>query len=413
MFERTFRPEKGLLERLDIGEELLYLLRLKKMLTSEIIVPYLNRWLKGTITVKGFRPLVFTVAFAFIVLFSTPASSDIMDSVPKVAADAIAAPDPIFDEPASRGINLVFNGHFRESMQIFNELLPRYPNHPAPNFFKAAAYQVWMNNYRLNIFQKDLEQNIQAAIDKGKEMLKKEPDPWVNFYVGAAYGYQAFNRFRKHEWVGAYLDSKKGLNHLEESFTLDPKIYDVYLAFGSYHYWRTAKSDFIRIVAFWIPDERELGLRQLQFSIDHGRYCPHEASYGLVSALFDYGAYEKAYTALNRILAKKTELSFSDLYLKGRLLIKFEKWQEAESILLELRRRLESSEYPSVGYQVDCKYWIAVVLRAQKKSSEALAVAEDALRQSEKRNPDIELDGVFEDFDEIQDQLKILIDELQ
>ena len=383
------------------------------MLPSEIIRPSLNRRWKGTLAVKGPRPLVFTVAFTFIVMFSTPASSDILDSVPEVAADAVTPPDPIFDKAASRGIHLVFNGHFRECMEIFNGLLPKYSDHPAPYFLKAAAYQVWMNNYRLNLFQTELEKNIQTAIDKGKKLLEKGPDPWVNFYVGAAYGYQAFNGFRKHQWIAAYFDSKKGLNHLEEAFILDPKMYDVYLAFGSYHYWRTAKSDFIRIVAFWIPDQRELGLRQLQFSIDHGRYCPNEASYGLVNALFDYGEYEKAYDVLNRTIGKKTELGYSDLYLKGRLLIKLKKWQEAESVLLELIKRLESSEYPSVGYQVDCKYWIAVVFRAQKKNSEALAVAKDALRQSEKRNPDIELDGVFEDFDEIRDQLKILIDELQ
>ena len=151
----------------------------------------------------------------------------------------------------------------------------------------------------------------------------------------------------------------------------------------------------------------------MQFSIDHGRYCPNEASYGLVNALFDYGEYEKAYEILNRITAKKTEPGFSDLYLKGRLLIKLNKWQEAESVLLELLKRLESSEYPCTGYQVECKYWIAVVFRAQNKISEARTISGQALRQSEKRNADIELDGVFENFDEIHDQLKTLNDELQ
>jgi tetratricopeptide (TPR) repeat protein len=401
------------LRLLDAGEGLFHVFCLKKMLTSDDMATYMIRSLKKAIRVKRSYPFAFTVAFAFIVLISTPALSDILDSVPEVAGDAITPPDPIFDEVASQGIHLVFNGHFRECMEIFNGLLPKYTDHPAPYFLKAAAYQVWMGNYRLNLFQTELEKNIEAAIDKGKKLLERGPDPWVNFYVGAAYGYQAFNDFRKQQWITAYFDSKKGLNHLEETFILNPKIYDVYLAFGSYHYWRTAKSDFIRIVAFWIPDQRELGLRQLQFSIDHGRYCPNEASYGLINALFDYGEYEKAYEVLNRTIAKKAELGFSDLYLKGRLLLKFKKWQEAESDFLELLRRLESSEYPCIGYQVECKYWIAVALRAQNKISEAQAISQQALHQSEKRNSDIELNGVFEDFDEIHDQLKTLNDELQ
>ena len=385
---------------------------MNKMLTLHDIVPAVIRSSNRTSGVKRITPFAIVVALAFNVLFSTPAISDIIGGIPEVATNVITPPDPIFDEPESRGIHLVFNGHFRESMEIFNGLLSKYPDHPAPNFLKAA-YQVWMNNYRLNLFQTELGKNIQAAIQKGEEMLKKRSDSWVNFYVGAAYGYQAFNRFRKHEWIGAYFDSKKGLNHLEEAYILNPKLYDVYLAFGSYNYWRTAKSDFIRIVAFWIPDERELGLRQLQFSIDHGRYCPNEASYGLVNALFDYGEYEKAYDVLNRTMARKTELGYSDFYLKGRLLIKLKKWKEAESVLLDLLRKLESSEYPCIGYQVECKYWIAVVLKAQNKISEARTISEQALRQSEKRNPDIELDGVFEDFDEIHEQLKTLNGELQ
>ena len=79
----------------------------------------------------------------------------------------------IFHGPVSRGIRLVFNGRFKESMVIFDRLLLKYPDHPAPNFFKAAAYQIWMSNYRVNRFQRELEDNIQAAIHKGKELLKK------------------------------------------------------------------------------------------------------------------------------------------------------------------------------------------------------------------------------------------------
>lgn len=371
-----------------------------------------KRFLKGTLRVLCLSPYAFAATLAFIFLFSTPAFSQTLEGVPSVASDAIGARDPIFHEPVSRGIHLVFNGQVEESLVIFDRLLKEYPDHPAPHFFKAAAYQVWMSHYRLSKFQNEFEENVKSAISKGEALLKTDSDPWVHFYVGGAYGYQAFNRFRKHEWVGAYLDSKKGVKHLEETLALDQNVYDVYLAFGTYHYWRTAKSNFLRFIAFWIPDKRELGLRQLEFSVDHGQYSPFEASYALIAAYFDYGKYENAYALLNRTIEKKTQPSFSDLYLKARLFIKFERLQEAENLLVDLLQRLETSKYPSVGYQVECKYWIAYILRSQEKTTEARTISEQALAQSEKRNADLEVESSFENFEDIKDNLKTLVREL-
>ena len=371
-----------------------------------------TRFLKERRRVLCLLPFGFAATLFFIFSFSTPAFSQTFEGVPSVAKDAIGARDPIFHEPVSRGIHLVFNGQVEESLVIFDRLLKEYPDQPAPHFFKAAAYQVWMSHYRLSKFQNEFEENVKSAISKGEALLKTDSDPWVHFYVGAAYGYQAFNRFRKHEWIGAYLDSKKGIKHLKETLVLDQNVYDVYLAFGTYHYWRTAKSNFLRFIAFWIPDKRELGLRQLEFSVAHGQYSPFEASYALIAAYFDYGKYESAYALLNRTIEKKTQSSFSDLYLKAHLFIKFERLQEAENLLVDLLQRLESSKYPSVGYQVECKYWIAFILKSQKKTSEARAISEQALAQSEKRNADLEVESTFENFQDIKDNLKTLVREL-
>ena len=372
----------------------------------------LNRLGKATSKTIGLFSFTSTLALLLIFLFAYPALSQTINEVPKVASGEIGSRDPIFHEPVSRGISLVFNNQIEESLVIFNGLQEDHPDHPAPHFFKAAAYQVWMNHYRVRKYQIEFEENVKSAILKGEALLKKGPDPWVHFYVGAAYGYQAFNRFRKHEWIGAYLDSKKGIKHLEETITLDQKMYDAYLAFGTYHYWRTAKSKFLRIIAFWIPDKRELGLRQLQFSIDHGQYAPFEASYALIAAYFDYGKYEEAYALLNRTIAKKTRPSLSDLYLKARLLIEFERWQEAETLFTELLDRLESSKYQSIGYQVECKYWIAVTLRSQKRTSEARNISEQALAQSEKRDANLEVESTFENFQDIKSKMKTLVREL-
>lgn len=344
----------------------------------------------------------------FIFLYISPAFSNPSESVPDVPPGTVGSKDPIFFDAVSPGINLVLQDRFKESILLFEEIHQSYPDHPAPHFFKAATYQGWMSSTRLKTFQEEFEKNIQLTIEKGNKLLKRGNDPWILFYVGAAFGYQAFNNFRKHQWIDAYFDAKKGVDNFKAALKDDPKLFDVYLGLGSYHYWRTAKSNFLRLITFWIPDKRELGLRQLEFAFQHGAYARDQAGYNLTAAYFDYGQYQKAMQILNRIIEKKKAAGLSDLYYKARLLIEFKRWGEAESVFREILEHLENDESASAGYKAECLYWIAALLMKQKKKSEALEFAEMALAQMEKRNADSELEGPFEDFGEIESGLERL-----
>ncbi len=356
---------------------------------------------------KSYRDFT-AILLCFIMLSVSPAFSRTTESVPDLSPGKVASKDPIFFDAASPGIHLVLHDRYEEALLLFEELQQKYPNHPAPHFFKAATYQSWMSLSRLNRFQEEFEKNIQLTIEKGVELLKQKNNPWIFFYVGAAYGYQAFNEFRKHKWIEAYYDAKKGVENFEEALERDPRLFDVYLGLGSYHYWRTAKSTFLRLLTFWIPDQRELGLRQIEFAFQHGAYSPEQAGYNLIAAYFDYGQYEKAMQILNRILEKKRTAGISDLYYQGRLLIEFKRWHEVESVFRKILEQLENHELASAGYKAECMYWIAEALTAQKRTSEALEFTELARAQSEKRNADSELEGPFEDFTEIEYRLERL-----
>ncbi len=67
----------------------------------------------------------------------------------------------------------------------------------------------------------------------------------------------------------------------------------------------------------------------------------------------------------------------------------------------------------TVGYIVECKYWIAASLKMQNRINKALQLTEEALVQSEKRNIDSELESPFEGFKEIKNRLKDLHKELK
>jgi tetratricopeptide (TPR) repeat protein len=330
------------------------------------------------------------------------------DELPKVPPDARAPVDTYFDCPLKleRGIQLVYEDRFQEATTLFNRLQQAFPNHPAPYFYRAAAYWSWMSSYRFNKFQSQLEEDVQKAIDIGNELLKtRQDDPWLNFYIGATYGYQAFFRGRSWNFIGAYVDGRKGLGNLNEALEKDPTLYDAYLGLGAYNYWRTARSSFIRIIAFWMPDKRDLGLEQMEFAAQHGRYTPDEATMALVTALYDCKKYCRALEVLEEFMAPYQTQLISSLYLHGRLLVEFQCWPEVRQTFTEILGRLENYRFPSIGYQVECKYWMALALQGEDKPEEALQLAEKALEQSKEQNRDVELEGQFDSFDDIKGRL--------
>lgn len=340
---------------------------------------------------------------AAVVCFLTdaPGVCGVIDVVPVVPPGVVSLRDQVFDNAITRGVLLVFTDRHAEGIEIFDSLLKTCPENPAPYFFKAAAYQSWMSSLRTNRFEQELAQNIDEAIRKGNFMLRHKRDPWVSFYVGATYGYRALYGFRKHDWISAYLDAGKGVENFQQALEREPLLYDAYLGLGSYHYWRSAKSETLRLIAFWIPDKRELGLKQLRFAFEHGRYAVHEAGYNLVAAYYDAGQNREAMETLNRTIQGKNAVGLSDLYYKGRLLIRFEKWQEVERTFRDLLMCLQTQDIVSVGYQVECLYWIAVALVAQDRKTEAREVTERALKLGEDRDGYQELEGPFESFREI------------
>lgn len=330
------------------------------------------------------------------------------DELPAVPPGAIAPVDTLFHRPLSRGLALVYQDSFPAAVALFDSLKSVFPDHPAPNFYLAATYQTWMSSYRFNGFQKELEANVQQAIDKGNELLEvRGDDPWLNFYIGAAYGYRAFFRVRSFNWIGAYLDGKKGIGNFQRALEKAPALYDVYLGLGSYHYWRTARSKFIRVIAFWMSDKRDFGLEQIDFSIRHGRYCPAESFLVLATAQFDYGRYEAALQTLQEFHHGHRPV-MSSRYLEGRLRIEAGEWAEVERIFSDLLARLEPYPYPSVGYQVECRYWIARARAEQGDAMAALELCRKALALADTRDQARELESQFESFDDIKSMLEDL-----
>ena len=373
-----------------------------------------NPFLTAGLSAPSF-PVSFSAIRAFLLtawIFTIVCASAVyplgIDAVPPMPPKAPASIIPLLHDDLVKGLNFIYHDRFETGLELFEKVRKTHPDHPAPYFFKAAAYQSWMNTFRINTYQQLMEEHINLTIEKGNERLKTENNAWIHFFIGAAHGYRAFNRFRKYEWIGAYLDATRGVNYFQTAMETDPSIYDVYLGLGSYHYWRTAKSKFLRVIAFWIPDKRELGLRQLDFTRQYAVYARDEAVYNLIVAYYDSGLYDEALSVIDQNIKGKLFPNVADLYYKGRLLIKFERWPEVESVFKSLIRRLEYLNCPTPGYQAECKYWIALSLKKQNRRKEAFEWLEAALSQNNKRTMEIEINGPLESYEETEANMRIL-----
>jgi tetratricopeptide (TPR) repeat protein len=315
-----------------------------------------------------------------------------------------AAIDSTFDTPLSVGLDLIARGRHDAAIALFDSLQRAFPRHPAPHLYVAAAYQDWMLVNRLNDFEDHVQESVELAIDKGNALLRTSEDSWLRFYIGAAYGYRALYRFRRHSWVGAYLDSRRSVASFDHALAAMPDLYDCYFGLGSYHYWRTARSGLLRLVAFWIRDRRQLGLEELRFAVRHGRYSAADATYGLTNAYYDFGDYDRALTINEMAMKLADPPSNGALYMRGRIMARLGNWPDAEAAYRELLSRLPAR---SIGYQVECKYWIAEALNAQHRMAEAHEVSSEALTQSRSRNKATELESALDGFDSIRDRLEM------
>ena len=251
---------------------------------------------------------------------------------------------------------------------------------------------------------------MKRAIDAGKCQLDSSDEPWIHFHVGSAYSYRAMARFRRHNWIGAFLDGRRSIDHLKKALKGDPKLYDVYFGLGGYHYWRTARAGFIRAVACWMPDRRELGLRQMELAARHSRYIRNGALHGIALSLYDAGEFERAVVFNTQVVGPIEPATNGSLYMRGRLLARRQDWSNVE---VTFKTLLEKLPPRSVGYQVECKYWIARASHELGREQDAREWAAEALAQSETRQPDLELENALDTFGTIYQRLVALQQVLQ
>jgi tetratricopeptide (TPR) repeat protein len=347
-------------------------------------------------------------ALLFILLPAMVSAADVLNRVPAPGMAATAVDDPLIDSAFRQSVDLVFRERFEAAMVIIDDLGKQRPHHPAADFMKAAAYQSLMNTYRTNRFTAVMNTHLDAAVEKGNALLAAGEDAWARVFIGAAHGFGALNRFRRGEWMSAYASILNAVDNLQQALEIDPHVYDAYMGIGAYNYWRTARSGFVRSVAFWMADRREIGLAQMGFVVNNGVYSVHETGYNLIAALIDHGRPGQALERVAENIRIKGSAGLIDLYYRGRALEVQNRWLPAAETFGALSVRLAEAPLATAGYRAECRYREALGLYRANRHTEAFAASEAAVDFVRQRDPEREIDSSFEPFSKTLDEILAL-----
>ncbi len=272
-------------------------------------------------------------------------------------------PDYIYDPIDSsiwQAIVQVDAEKFDSALAIFGEVIEADSTSPRGYFFVAATYSNLASDYRNFSYKDDFNEHVNRAIEIGK---RKEESGQATaedlFYYGGAVGYRGIFRSFDGDWWGAFTDGLKGRSLLGKALEADSSYKDIYFGFGTYDYWRSAKTK----ILWWLPffsDKREQGIEETWKAIREGKFASHEGRYALMRIYFDYGKYDKALSHWeNEVKQFNSQDPFS-LYWVGQAYMKVGQFENAlKSFETILSVYIKSPYYDPAG-EMECRYYIGL-----------------------------------------------------
>jgi len=292
---------------------------------------------------------------------------------------------------ALKGIDLGSNLHYKESYEVFQELIELEPKNPRGYFLRSAIY-FWMFSEDIKneeVGEKFRDLSFEAVEIAEARLEENENDIDAMFFLGGAYGSLGRYYAMTKSFLNAYWYGKKGKNYLEDVVELDSTYYDAYLGLGIYHYLADILPRFVKILSFilGIEGDKEQGIQEIKLAAEKGFYTKTEAMFFL-GALYTYREekYEEAIEIFNELLEKYPQNPGALLSL-GRCYSNMGQCDMAETSFNKILENKESqSRLPrgSIYYQLgDVYFKMNDFYRA--RNNYLLAIASDTAAIGKKR----------------------------
>lgn len=216
-------------------------------------------------------------------------------------------PDPKVDNLLKRGINKITSGYYDEAEQVFQKLSQEYPDLPLGNIYLAAnrIAQAVDNGEAFD------EEYIKSRFDQADKQIdrllsKNENSAWNQYFAALSKGYYAYFRALNKDYISAFSNGLSSVSKFEKCLKLDSSFYEAYIAIGSYKYWKSAKTEFLRWLPF-VNDEKEMGIRYLKHALSKKTYNYVLAQNSLLWIYLNQKEYQKAALLAEGVLREYPE----------------------------------------------------------------------------------------------------------
>lgn len=214
-----------------------------------------------------------------------------------------ADPGPLVGQ-IKAGIDAYYDFDYAGALRRFDAVVAARPDHPVGYFLRAEAYWwQYLNDRRNARIERSLQENLELAIEHGKQRLQSHPgDSETLFVLGSAYGRRGMLAGTHREAWRAARDARKAKQHLGRLRELAPGLVDAVAAEGLYRYYVSRFGAVVRTASrlfFGLQGDREEGLAYLDRARREGAYTRTEAAF--FQGLF-YLQFEDRPAAAQRIL---------------------------------------------------------------------------------------------------------------
>jgi tetratricopeptide (TPR) repeat protein len=203
-------------------------------------------------------------------------------------------PDPVVDSLLNSGINDIILQNYAHAKSTFQHLTNSYPKLPLGNVYLVATEIARAYDYEEPYNKDYITENLDTAETKTKNLLDKDSgNLWFIYFKALNEGYYAYYQVLQKNWLSAFSNGVDAVRDFEKCLNIDPEFYEAKIAIGSYQYWRSRKTEFLKWLPF-IKDETELGISNLQIAVDHASYHRYSAINSLLWIYIDQKKYQEA-----------------------------------------------------------------------------------------------------------------------
>lgn len=260
----------------------------------------------------------------------------------------------------SRAIDATYSADYELADSLFEELSNAAPDHPVGPLMRAATLQAQMRDYEVLDRKEEFKVFLDRAESRARRWIKDHPDDaWGYCYLGHTLGYRAMWQGHFGSWMSAVRSGLKAKNAYHDAIKKDSLCWDAFLGLGSYHYWKSAKTEFINWTGL-IKDQKELGLRQTELALERGIFSREAAAVGVLQIYLHQKQYDKAIA-----LAKKWHAVHprGKTFLWGQAYAEFEDFQNDSALVRFDSLLVRVANDPAQGFynMIEIEYHRAIL----------------------------------------------------